>query len=217
MIKCSAMLLIRIFLRVLAVFLGGLIAVVVLYGALLFVAYPKTPDALIKDEPLKKVDAIVFLAGERDRFDYAVDLFRKGYAPLLYSPGGESPWMIRYIHQKASRLKGVTLAMSDIVPNGTYGEALNTEKFTRNHRLKSIILVTSPYHTYRAKWIFKQKLPHVQIVSAAVPYDHSYWDGATVPTDSARYASFKREQSKFLGYYVLYSWPIKWLDQISQK
>ncbi len=208
---------IRLFLRALSMFLGVLIVVMFLYGALLYVAYPKTPNALIKEDPLRKADAIVFLAGERDRFDYAVELFRKGYAPLLYSPGGESSWMIRHIHQQTTQLKGGSLVMSDVVPNGTYGEALNTAKFAKNHHVKRIILVTSPYHTYRAQWIFKQILPRVHIMSAAVPYDASYWDEGTVPTASARYASFKREQSKFLGYYVLYSWPIKWIDQISQK
>jgi len=198
--------------RILSVFSGVLILIVFLYGVLLYLAYPKTPDALIKETPLNQADAIVFLAGERNRFDYARELFRKGYAPILYSPGGESPWMIQYIVQSTSRLKEGSLVMSDLVPKGTYGEALNTAKFAQNHHIKSIILVTSPYHTYRAQWIFNQMLPHVQIMSIAVPYDRSYW-GQMVKVDSARYALFKSEQSKFLGYYVLYSWPIKWLDK----
>jgi uncharacterized SAM-binding protein YcdF (DUF218 family) len=206
------MFLVKILLRILAVLLGVGILVAFLYGALFYVAYPKVPADVIKEDPLRQVDAIVFLAGESNRFNYAETLFKQGYAPVLYTPGGESPGMIRYIRHRTNRLKGATLFVSDIVPEGTYGEALNTAMFVRNHHIRSIILVTSPYHTYRAQWIFKQVLPGVRIISAAVPYDKKLLT-EDVPPDSARYANFKLEQSKFFGYYILYSWPVKWLGE----
>lgn len=200
----------KFLLRLFSILSGAAILAVLLYGLLFYMAYPKTPTALIKVDPLKQADAIVFLGGQANRFDYAVDLFQQGYAPLLYSPGGEYPGMNRYIRQRVGQLAGATLVIDSSVPDGTYGEAVNTARFAKDHHLRCIILVTSPYHTYRAHWIFKQLLPQVRIISAAVPYDKSFWD-ESAPINPQRYAAFKREQEKFLGYYVLYSWPIKWL------
>jgi uncharacterized SAM-binding protein YcdF (DUF218 family) len=201
------MFLIKLLLRLAWIISGGLLFIVLIYATLLYLAYPKTPEALIKEDPIESSDVIVFLGGESNRFDYALELFHKGYSSMLYSPGGEYPRMIQHIHEQTDHLKGAILVMSDIVAKNTYDEAINTSKFMRNHHLKSIILVTSSYHTYRARWIFKQVLPNVRILATGVPYDKS------TPSD----AVFNLERSKFLGYYILYSWPVKWLGVSQQR
>ena len=123
-------------------------------------------EGLIVRASLAHADAIVVLSGSNayvERTARAVELFREGRAPLVVltnddTRGGWSNALQRnpYFVERASEelLKGgVPAERIKIVPgvaSGTQSEALLIKDYAVSERLRSILVVTSAYHSRRA-------------------------------------------------------------------
>jgi len=120
--------------------------------------------ALITDDPLHPADAILVLGGESregDRVQHAVKLFKRGLAPLLVLSG--TPMGFRTheaeVMQRHAEFLGVPPARILIVKHdadSTREEAGVVVPTLKRRGLKEVILVTSNYHTARAKRIFER-------------------------------------------------------------
>ena len=125
--------------------------------------------ALITDDPLHPADAILVLAGdsrEGDRVRHAVELFKRGLAPLLVlsgTPMGFRTHEADVMRRHAEFLGVPSTRILTVKQNGdsTKEEAGVVVPILKRRGLKEVILVTSNYHTARAKRIF---------VRAAGPY-----------------------------------------------
>ena len=122
---------------------------------------PPAGAYLIESDPLSQTaDALVPLAGDRERIGFAARLYAAGWARELivtdtyYSEG-------RLSYAEAMR----RLLISADVPAGnihiapgqassTYAEAQNIRALAQGNGWNSIIVVTSPYHTHRARLVF---------------------------------------------------------------
>ena len=147
---------------------------------------PLVAQVLIVDEPLQKADAIVVLGGGiGDREVTGARLFAEGYAPLMMTTGGEIV---------LPGLTGVTaagLSADELQSRGVPASAiiqLTTSKTTCDdarltlaslppgaHR---ILLVTDPFHTRRAQWLFNRAAPGLEVITvAATPswFNASRW------------------------------------------
>ena len=120
--------------------------------------------ALIRDDPLHPADAILVLGGESregDRVQHAVKLFKRGLAPLLVlsgTPMGFRTHEAEVMRQHAEFL-GVPPARILSVKHdsdSTREEAGVVVPILKRRGLKEVILVTSNYHTARAKRIFER-------------------------------------------------------------
>ena len=119
--------------------------------------------ALITDDPLHPADAILVLGGESrdgDRVQHAVKLFKRGLAPLLVLSG--TPMGFRThevdIMRRHAEFLGVPPARILSVKHdsdSTKEEAGVVVPILKRRGLKEVILVTSNYHTARAKRIFE--------------------------------------------------------------
>ncbi|HEV8540601.1 MAG TPA: YdcF family protein [Nitrospiraceae bacterium] len=118
--------------------------------------------ALIADDPLHQADAILVLSGESrkgDRVQRAVDLYKQGLAPLLVLSGTPAGFRTHEaeIMQRHAEYLGVP---SDHIltvkhdADSTKEEAEAVVPILKAKGLKEVILVTSNYHTGRAKRIF---------------------------------------------------------------
>ena len=120
--------------------------------------------ALITDDPLHPADAILILGGESrdgDRVQHAVKLFKRGLAPLLVLSG--TPMGFRThevdIMRRHAEFLGVPPARILSVKHdsdSTKEEAGVVVPVLKRRGLKEVILVTSNYHTARAKRIFER-------------------------------------------------------------
>lgn len=140
----------------------------------------------VKD-PLKKADAIVVLGGgwenkdqlsksTMERYKYGMKLFQKGYGKYIIFSGGNLTGEPTEARQMAE------MALSDGFPNeaiiiedsseSTWQNTLFVKKILVDKQLKSVILVTSPYHSLRARTMFKDKL--ISVMSAPVPNSEFY-------------------------------------------
>jgi uncharacterized SAM-binding protein YcdF (DUF218 family) len=122
--------------------------------------------------PVERADAIVVLGGgvrydgelseaTRQRLVYALRLFRKGYAPVVVLTGGnpadpdlaESEQMERVARELGfSSLNFIV----ETEAKRTSEQARAVARIVRNRQMKSIILVTSPTHSYRALRSFRK-------------------------------------------------------------
>jgi uncharacterized SAM-binding protein YcdF (DUF218 family) len=133
---------------------------------------------LIADDPLHPADAILVLSGESregDRVQRAVDLYKQGLAPLLVLSGAPAGFRTHEteITQRHAEYLGVP---SDHIltvkhdADSTKEEAEAVVPILKAKGLQEVILVTSNYHTGRAKRIFAK---------AAGPVGPRFWASPT--------------------------------------
>jgi len=155
------------------------------------------------EEALRRADAVFVLAGGRlERGLEAADLYREGYAPIIVlSPGAQEPAEV------AARVRGIRFpATAEIIADviaasgvprsaviigtrsvdNTADEALMLKSLTANRGWRTVIVVTSKYHTRRAGYAMRRALAGsgVDVVLRASRYD---------PSDPARWWRGRRD------------------------
>lgn len=136
---------------------------------------------LIVKDNLQPADLIHVLGGDVDRIEYGLQLYKQGYAPKILFTGGRIE--IPLVNTTYSRLskeyavaKGVrpeALLPLESHATSTYEEALELKQFLESGApIRSIIIVSSPYHSRRARWAFKKVLDdRVVLRCTPVPFE----------------------------------------------
>ena len=162
---------------------------------------------VVEDAP-RPADAAVVLAGDPDyeRTKTAARLLLDGEVRLLIVTGGEpGPG------DSASSLRAVALRAGvpaekirmEQVSHGTHGSMEAIREILAQEEIRSLAVVTSPYHQRRAVWAARRTFPGVDIVSR--PADPSGWKPAGWwKTRWGRRIVFG-EYAK-LAYYLLRGW-----------
>jgi uncharacterized SAM-binding protein YcdF (DUF218 family) len=124
-------------------------------------------ESWVVDEPVAPSDALIVLGDDNyaaDRAFHTADLYRANAAPIVVASG-------RYLRQNVSvadliehDLESFGVPAKSIVKlphraDNTREEAVEAEKLIRARGWKRIIVVTSNYHTRRARFIFERVLP----------------------------------------------------------
>lgn len=195
------------------------IKVIAISAAILVIAFLYTPlvqylaSPLIVTDHLKKADAIVVLSGgweskgklgksTLERYRYGIKLFQKGYGKYLIFSGGN----LWGTPSEAETM--AEMAMSDGFPDesiiiegnseSTWENALFVKKELLDKDLHSVVLVTSPYHTLRAKEMFMAK--GIAVTAAPVP-DSEFYSASGL--DNLRIAKLVLLEYIKLGLYKL--------------
>ncbi len=163
-----------------ALLLGGLLAL----GVFTITA----GHFLATEDAISQADAIVVLGGEDRSFfrvQQALDLFNKGYAPLVVFSGGTLAdaglaCSSAQLSVEAAQQLGLPADATIIVSGAqsTYDEALNIHRLAQQHGWRSLILVTDLFHTRRAARTLRTLLPDTTVYVSAAPdprYDASRW------------------------------------------
>jgi len=201
--------------------------VFILIGALLFLSREPillaVGDYLVIQDQLQPADVIHVIAGDDDRTDYAIQLYKKGYAKQIFFTGG---WCT--IHNYDHGEHGKELAMDQGVPaqaladddswvTSTYSEALRLKEWVYNSQtpIHSVIVVSDPFHMRRVRWTYKQlfgdkiSLQMAPVPFGLSPYSRYWW------TDDKSRKLVKDEYLKIVYYVARYQlgWgPLKnWL------
>jgi uncharacterized SAM-binding protein YcdF (DUF218 family) len=135
------------------------------------VAWVAARALVVQSEP-SQAEAIVVLAGSstyRERADEAARLFHEGRAPkiILTNDGLQSEWSSAeqrnpfYIERAVQQLRHAGVPAESIltlpqVVTSTYDEALLLRGYVTAHGLRSILIVTSAYHSRRALWTLRR-------------------------------------------------------------
>ena len=139
----------------------------------------KTGQFLVYEHSPQKADVIVVLNGrDTERSLAAVDLYNQGFANLIViahgskQPGSEEFWKRvgrnfdrKKFFQKTVEAMGVPPHAFQMIGDGvtsTYDEAKVTKHFLTQNHYRSILLVTSKWHSRRAYLTFKTALKDIQ-------------------------------------------------------
>lgn len=133
---------------------------------------PQLAEFLIRNDPLEKVVAIIVLGGDDpagSRVSEAVSLLHQGWAEVLVVSGGPIVWHTNAadVMRKQAEELGVPpdkiIAVPNSVPTGrtqladsTLSEARVLLAECESRKYKTLIVVTSNFHTRRAGRIFRR-------------------------------------------------------------
>jgi uncharacterized SAM-binding protein YcdF (DUF218 family) len=103
-------------------------------------------------------NAVVVLSGGRERLPPAMKLIREGVAPVLAisSVDRTRPWKLGHALCNAGHYAGARVLCFDAAPYSTRGEAETFSRVARAHHWTSIVVVTSRFHTTRARMLFRR-------------------------------------------------------------
>ena len=144
-------------------------------GSLLFIF--KTPvlekigSNLVYQTELVPSDAIVVLAGSPtgNRIEEAVRIFDKGMGKVIvfsgytYYPGMDSHIGMKQYAIKLGVPEDKIVTEKATGENSTWGEALANLKQLERLKAKSLILVTSSYHTRRSHWVYERAIKNLNL------------------------------------------------------
>jgi uncharacterized SAM-binding protein YcdF (DUF218 family) len=177
-------------------------------------------DFLIIRDPLSPADVIHVIAGDDYRTEHAIQLYKQGYAKLIFFTGG---WCTFHSYYHGEH--GLQLALAQGIPReaivyddspvlSTYDETLLVKKYLDEKYVQYpiIIVVSDPFHMRRAQWtnfhIFGNQ---ANVLMSPVPFDQTpfkqqWWSDAR----SKQYVV--TEYKKIVYYYFRYQLSFTWLS-----
>lgn len=104
---------------------------------------------------------IIVLSGEQgERVETGVRLYRQGFAPRLLMTGGLVEWNVSAADIMAWQAETLGVPPQDVVlerrATSTYENAIYSLEILREKGWRSAIVVTSPYHLRRTRFIFEK-------------------------------------------------------------
>ena len=115
---------------------------------------------LIVADPIESVDAVVILSGDDgDRLALAIEMHEKGYAPNLVITDTTNAASRRLAQeaQDGGFSKSQIYITEDQV-DSTLDEALAVRNLALEQGWTELMVVTDPYHSFRARFIFRWEL-----------------------------------------------------------
>ncbi len=167
-----------------------LLSIVVSCAALYLVRHPIfrfAAESWIIEDSLDKADALLVLSGDSfygDRATRAAELFREGKAPVVVASGrrlrpnaGIAELTEHDLVERGVPKEKILRFAHDA--DGTQEEAEALAKLARTKKWRKVIVVTSNYHTRRARYIFRQVFPQdieTRVASARDgDFDPEHW------------------------------------------
>lgn len=171
----------------------------------------------VRHEP-KASDAIVVFSGDGEssyinqsyqrRALDAIQFFKAGYAPLIVlSSGKDQTFSEVEIIKSLLISRGIpdhAIKILDKYPRSTFENVLLVKNMLVQHKVKSILLITSPYHSRRALWVWRKAMPELVLLAPAV---------IDTPNSSPQWTT-TMDQVKVIFYEyaaIAYYWSRDWL------
>lgn len=169
-------------------------------------------DFLAVQDELEPADVIHVIAGPDDRTDHAIQLYKQGYSNVIFFTGGWCDIHGYYHGQHGVERAGAQgvdpqgLAADESPVTSTYDEAVVLKGFLARSPapVRSVIVVSDPYHMRRVRWTYRKVLgDEVRVELAPVPfsattYGRRWWD------DPAARKYVTTEYMKLVYYFARY-------------
>lgn len=162
-----------------------LLVIVLLCAVLYFARYPIlrfTAESWIVEDPIDRSDAIIVLSDDNfyaDRATRAADLYRRGFAPIVVASGRRlrpvaslAELMEHDLIERGVPRDKILKAQQDA--ESTREEAESLASLAAQKKWRSVIVVTSNFHTRRARYIFTHVFPAEIRVGIASAHDGDF-------------------------------------------
>lgn len=190
-------------------------SILILFGllpVLIYLGLMAVGGILIVGDPLQRADVVVLLGGgDAQRREEAVHLYQDRYATLmvLTETGEKDPktgLLYSALEQEAVMQMGVPsggIIFTEQHGNNTYDEAVSVRKLlTPNGRVKSVIIVTDPYHTLRTRLIFRSVFKDSGIQVIIRPVRNHWYRSTTWWQSSEGWRMTIEEYTKVIAYFM---------------
>jgi uncharacterized SAM-binding protein YcdF (DUF218 family) len=139
-------------------------------------------ESWVVDEPAAHADAIVVLGDDNfyaDRATHGAELWRQGVAPIIVASGrrlrpdaGISELMEHDLMERGVPKDKIVRLTQDA--DSTSEEARAVGKLAQERHWKSLVIVTSNYHTRRTRYIYGKLMPTGITVTVASAHDGDF-------------------------------------------
>jgi len=167
---------------------GTLIALLFLAVFCLLLYWARHPimryaaESWVVDAPAAHADAILLLGDDNfyaDRATRAAELIRQGAAPVVVASGRRLRPSAGIVELMQHDLIERGVPKEKILPlaqdaDNTEEEAVTLSKFCVERHIRSVIVVTSNYHTRRARYVFEKTFPSSISISVASARDGDF-------------------------------------------
>lgn len=154
------------------------------------------------NDPVPSDVLVVLTGGEYDRAVQAAELYRRGFGPIiLICSDSDTKTNIRDmvnagVPAEAIRTLGAV--------SNTHGEAVQVRDYLEASPVRRITVVTTAYHSARARWVFRRVLrPSGVEVHAAATEDARFTESTWYQSTAGRRA-YLRELFKTIYYRLAY-------------
>lgn len=198
--------------------LWGALAVVLLGPPALYLArqplLTAAARALTIDDAEAPADYLVVLGGNAETRPFAAAaLYRKGFAPKVLIFAHRSDRIIdlglaptaEELYRKVLEFEGVPPDAIERLPgvvDSSWDEARSLRRFLISHPARRVILVTSPEHTRRARWVFHKVLAGMSLDVRTAPARHLEFDEADWWKHDEGVLAYLHEYFKLLVYWT---------------
>ena len=193
----------------------SLLLTIVVGLATIQTATPVLENFLIVKRQLPRAEALVVMAGSTvERLPVAARLYREGVAPqiILTNDGIFSAWSaeknrnLYSIEWSEAELVKIQVPEQAIVKlaysaSGSIHDALNSRREILARGIKSIIIVTSDYHTRRSLWTFQRVLRSYPVAIGIYPAASELSKAPVL----SRFLALGCELLKYAYYRVMYN------------
>jgi uncharacterized SAM-binding protein YcdF (DUF218 family) len=170
--------------------LVALVLIVLLLAGIYLARHPLlrfAGESLVVEDPLEKSDAIIILSDDNfyaDRATRAAEIFRQGLAPVVVASGvrlrpyaGIAELMSHDLFDRGVPKESIIIFPQDA--DNTQEEVEALKKFLETKKWKMVIVVTSNYHTRRARYIcgkvFGNSIRVRMAAARDADYDPAHW------------------------------------------
>lgn len=193
---------------------GGLL--VILLAALLWANRERLllaiGDYLVVQDDLRRADLIHVAAGPERRARCAIRLYNEGLGEIIFFTGGRCQAQVSLQEQRCAALaerEGIPrqdIVVDSTTVESTYQEAVRLKAFIQAspQPVSSVIVVSDPHHTRRARWTYRRVLGEgVAVYMAPVPFELSPYQRRWWRDEASRDFVLS-EYLKFAYYLLLY-------------
>ena len=193
------------------------LAILVLLAVLGFKFWaPALATFLVYESPLEKADLIhVFSGGEFERSTHAAELFHQGWAGEVLVTGGYSPQTAMALGLKmyAAEIGARSLARTGVPSEAisieregesTYEELVFLRALAERRALRSIILVSSPYHMRRIYYTSRHVFQDMPVRLIYSPAESDWFNARRWWGDEKSFLAVHNEYLKHLYYFFTY-------------
>jgi len=173
---------------------------------------------IVNDTPLTKVDLIFVLNGDiNTRPFFASDLYLQGLAPRVAIARSEKlPTEVMGLVDNSTDI-AVNVMKSRGVPaenisvlnilgpvTSTFDEALALRQYVENNEIHSIILVTSAFHSRRARWVLEKELAGLPLTLQVAAAPHLAFSASNWWQSEEGLIYLNNEYVKLIYYWLKY-------------
>lgn len=197
-----------------------LIAIVVIFLFVMLLVFThqiwltKLAQFLIVQTDISPCDVIIMLSGGTERFRHSVDLYKQGFAPnIILNLDSQTPikfadvqidWrdILTLAREKGDIPETALLIIEGV--SSTYDDARLSREEMQKRGFRSAIVVTSPYHTRRARMVFRKVYKDSGILLCYSPVEKSWFRVEKWWTRERELITVINESIKLVFYWLRY-------------